>query len=128
MAQSFSREQTSGKASLWPVLAPPVIWAVYHTIAYFITEAACTVNVLTGSIFGIPSFVAVVLFLTLLALLPTLFIGWRALQRSRQANSGAPDEESSTRFLGIVAATFSLILALIILADGASIIVLRPCW
>jgi hypothetical protein len=128
MDRSIENESPSQLRGVWLVLLPPIIWSVYHLVGYFLVEVACQADWLTGMILGMRTLTAVVLFLTLLALLGTLWTGWRAWQAASSNGNHGSGGENRERFLGIVGSTFSIILVLTILADGASMIALRPCW
>jgi hypothetical protein len=69
----------------------------------------------------------VVTVLTLIALAATLWAGWLSFRRGREAGENGGSGENRERFLGLVGGWFSVILALIILADGAAIWVLGSC-
>ncbi len=122
-------QTTSGdrpSRALRRLLLSPFIWAVYHLVGYLVVETACTWNLLDGNILGINALVFVVILLTLLALLPTLYIAWVSYRRAGSLVIKREGENVS-QVLEIVSVLFSVILALIILADGISLLVLGPC-
>jgi len=131
MAQSFERDPSNRPATvgmvIYLILVPPIIWSVYHTVAYMITETACRGKIWTGSTTVMPMVTAIVLALTLIAVFGVFFVGYRAWQRARASGEAGTNGENGERFLGMVGSTFSIILAMVILADGASILVLGAC-
>jgi len=123
MSETYLPEKTSRPNQVWFLTAALILWSVYHLGAYLLVEASCRAGLLAGETLGLRSLNFFVLLLTLAALLGHLFIGvqcWRGIQ------AGENDEYRS-RFFGIVGFSFNLILALVVLADGVSILVLGSC-
>lgn len=124
---SFAPEKDLPSPGLRLLLAAPIIWSVYHVSGYLLLETACTKGLLVGrTILGMNALSVVITILTLLALLPTLYIGIRSYRRSRESGYGGLGDNRE-RFLATVAGLFSIVLALTILADGAIVLVLGPC-
>jgi hypothetical protein len=100
---------------------------VYHFVGYFLIEAACITGWLMGSFLGLPAVLVIEGALTLAALGATVFLAVRAFRRAGEAGEYNPEIGDHSRLFAQVAGWFNVILILIILADGATFLVLRPC-
>ncbi len=123
MTETYLTEKTSRPRQAWLLLAPLILWSLYHFGAYLLVEAACRTGLLAGQILGLRSLNFVVILLTLAALLGHLYLGRVTWRRMRTGES----DEYGSRFLGMVGFWFNLLLALVVLADGVSILVLGSC-
>jgi len=109
------------------LLAGPIIWSVYHIIGYFLVEIACTRNLPSGPLLSVTAMTLIVAVLTLLSLGGIAITGFLSYRLMRQADEQQTGVQEREHFLGMVSALFNIVLALTVLADGASLLVLGPC-
>jgi hypothetical protein len=124
--------------SVWLLLAGPIIWSVYHVLAYFIVEAACRRGILMGETLGINTLILIIVILTLAALAGILYAAYISYQwagtltgrpQRAEASRGEtqPGREDRRRFIGMVSSWFNFVLVLGVLVDVLPLLVIGPC-
>ncbi|MFM8322706.1 MAG: hypothetical protein ACKOC5_17480 [Chloroflexota bacterium] len=155
MAEIFTIEGLSGSRGLRLLLASPIIWSIYHVAGSALLEALCRPGTLSGERgpwlsgewLGLNGQALLGGLLALAALLGVAAAGLGSLRLARSLDdaqlasadrrahptrpwwidpAGLPGDDRE-RLLGLAGVLFSAILLLIISADGASALVLRPC-
>ena len=109
-----------GLVLLWvAMLAGPAAWVWNQLVGYALVEPACAA--------GAPLILTAVAIIALAAVSMGSWIAWRCLAKlDADAASSRPHEERS-RFLAVIALSFNLLIALLILTAGTSPFILHPC-
>jgi hypothetical protein len=123
--------------SLWALwfglLAGPLIWSVYFMAGYALVEFACKLGLLRFNLLGLSAVSAIIIGLTLVALLATLYAGFVAYQKWQRMRRDESDQvdrgraEKSPMFMALAGVLLSGLFALLILLTGIPALVLRPC-
>ena len=124
------------KRSPWfHFLGGPVIWGIHFMGSYVWVEFACRANllVLNSTVLGLTVLSWIVLILTFVAVLASLYVGWssyRAWHRILESH-GTDELESwgveSRRFMAFTGMFLSALFSLVILLTGLPALVLGPC-
>jgi hypothetical protein len=121
-------------ASPWfDLLASPLVWSLHFLASYGVVEFACEARFLDSHILGLSLLSAIVLALTLLAGLATLYVGlaaykrWRAMIGPVNGSGALPQNDQARRFMALSGVLLSALFGLTILVTGLPALVLRPC-
>jgi hypothetical protein len=120
--------------SLWfGLLAGPIAWSIYFLVGYGLTEFVCKLGQLEFRIWGLAALSAIIMGLTLVALLVTLYAGFLAYRNWQRVKEDEPEEvqpsppEENSRFLALVGLLLSGLFSLVILLTGIPTFFLSPC-
>lgn len=115
--------------ALWiGLLAGPVIWSIYFVIIYLLAEIACGLNLLQFTVWGVSIILLLVQVITVLALLPILYIGFQAYRRwQRLRHDEIEIGEQPAEFMALGGVLLGLLFALATLVTGVSALVVQPC-
>ena len=120
-------------------VAGPLTWGIYFLAGYMLIEVACKSEAFGFSFLGLSGVSAVILGLTVAALLIVLFFAWwtyRKWQERRtevHQSDGGPFADSSwlaeghVRFMTFVGLLLNVLFAVIILFTGLAVFFLQPC-
>ena len=139
MTDGYSLPLPSKRSQLTALLTGPVVWIVYFLIVWAIGEFGCLSGALQFALGGLPAITALVLLITVIALIVVFSVGWRAFVewrrvrgradargREREPETGS-DEQARTQFLGLGSVLLSVLFGFAILLSGVPLLVLRPC-
>jgi hypothetical protein len=134
MTSTASRSYTGHLRSLWfGLLAGPITWSVYFMAGYSLIEFTCKLGLLEFRILGLAALSAIVVGLTLIALLVTLYAGFLAYRNWQQVQEDEPDRaqqsrpEENSRFMALAGMLLSGLFSLLILLTGIPTFFLPPC-
>jgi hypothetical protein len=139
MAQNTAQMRAENTRSLWWILVSgPTIWFVHFMVVYLLAETACKTNWLAFRILGINGLAAIVVGLTVLAVVGTVIFGlqglriWRkgrdmGVQEGELGGKGYVDPEARSTFIGLAGMLLNLISGVIILLTAVPSLILRPC-
>jgi biopolymer transport protein ExbB/TolQ len=131
--------------SLWfGVLAGPITWTVHFLVGYGLVEVACRLRLLESQLLGLTALSVIILVLTLVALLVTLYAGflayrnWRRMQverregvKQRREAAERSDQrrlvEESGRFMAFGGVLLNGLFSFVILVTGIPVLILPPC-
>lgn len=134
MTSATSPAYSGHLRSLWfGLLAGPIVWSIYFIVGYGATEYVCKLGLLEFRILGLAAISAIIVGLTLIALLITLYAGFLAYRNwqrvGKDASEGPPSHrpEENTQFMAQAGMLLSGLFTLIILLTGIPAFVLPPC-
>ena len=120
--------------SLWlGLLAGPIVWSLYFIGGYALSEAACYLGFLDGTLLGFNALTTILLLLTTVAFVAIVGIGWLDYQNWRRLRSrrykevtvGQIDDYGS--FMAVVGLMLSGLSALLTLVIGLAVPFLPMC-
>ena len=117
------------------LLGGPILWSAHFLATYNWVEFACRANllVLDSTVLGLTVLSWIVLILTLIAALATLYVGWSSFQSWRRLRESQETNEldswgiGSRRFMALSGILLSGLFSLVILLSGLPALVLGPC-
>ena len=139
MAQNTAQMRAENTRSLWWILiSGPTIWLVHFMAVYLLAETACKTNWLAFRILGINALAAIVVGLTLVAILGAVIFGlqglrlWRkgrdmGIRQDELGGKGFVDGPARTTFIAFAGMLLNFYSAIIILLTAAPTLILRPC-
>ena len=134
MTSTASQTYTGQLRSLWfGLLAGPIVWSVYFLVGYGLTEFVCKLGLLEFRILGLAALSAIIVGLTLVALLITLYAGFLAYRNWQRMKEDEPDEgqpswpAENSQFMALTGLLLNGLFSLTILVSGIPAFFLPPC-
>ena len=134
MTHTVARRQIPRLRSLVAaLLAGPIIWSIYHIVAYVLMEVACRTPLLAGEVAGYAtvSLVVVVLGVFCVILIAAFgvfsYLRFRRIDRQGAGGEDPDRAESAARFLALSAVLLSVLFALLVVLAAVPALFLSPC-
>lgn len=110
------------------LLSGPLIWAAYFMAGYGLVEAVCKTGRVEAPLLGLPILSIVIVMLTLVSLLGTLYAGAVAFRNWQQARRAEADRGNErTRFMTSAGLLLDALFAFTILLTSLPFLILRLC-
>lgn len=134
MTSTTSATYSGQLRSLWfGLLAGPIVWTIYFLLGYGLIESVCKLGLLESRILGLATVSTVIVGLTVLALLITLYAGflayrnWQRIKDDELDGSQSDRPEENSRFMALAGLLLSGLFSLTILLTGVPAFILPPC-
>jgi hypothetical protein len=127
---SNTRRPAAPQHRLWwlRLLAGPIIYAIFFTLAYLAVEAACHTELLRFTVAGTNGITVAVLALTAAAFVAVLVsLLWNIWRLRRTPKRHDPEFGDTDRFIDEVGIMLNLLFALLVLATGMPALLIAPC-